>query len=137
MIKVIIVFNHCHIFIDDIERDENADFEIDQQLMDNVKYIKQSLQKGQNNDQTTTVKHIQQEKSLKPDTKQMNVDLEGLSYDKDDFNERDIDLEEQYNNLIAGKDINEIDQLERDSNDSLNDVDSKWSLNQYGEDDDS
>lgn len=38
--------------------------------------------------------------------------------------------------MIEGRDINEIDDInERESNDSLNDVDSKWSLNQYeGED---
>jgi hypothetical protein len=51
----------------------------------------------------------------------INRDLDMVSNGHSDLNERDIDLEEQYEEMIQGKGFDEID--EDDSDGSINDVD--------------
>lgn len=120
---------------DEAEEDENIDFnereelptlQIDKQLLDDIKYVKEQAKGLQNQGDRNNMLSVPSRKSPTRSSKdslndrtELNRDLE-FSEGKSDLNERDIDLEEQYEQMINGQDIEDID---RNSDDSLNDVD--------------
>ena len=112
--------------IDFNEREELPTLQIDKRLIDDIKYVKEQAKglqiQGDRNNTLSVPSRKSPTRSSKDslnDRTELNRDLE-FSEDKSDWNERDIDLEEQYEQMINGKGIEEI---ERDSDDSLNDVD--------------
>jgi len=101
------------------------------QVMEDLKYIKQTaglVEETKTPDTRNNKLKIPNRKSPARSSKDslndrttLNRDLDMISASHSDINERDIDLGEQYEKMIEGKNISELDQ-ESDS-DSLNDVD--------------
>lgn len=115
---------------DDFEDDSPAKVEFDKDILDNLKYIKekvamgdQSIAPSARNDTLQVPDRSSQLRASKDslnDRVELNGDLDMID-EQSDYNERDIDLEQQYEEMIGGKGIEDIE--EESDNDSLNDVD--------------